>query len=272
MSEHYPPTTQHTPFEAINSQPETLSPEAAAQAAVTQHKRLVSQLPNEVEPYFVNPNIVLTLAGERGQTEDFFESPSSETYQALQNASQDQELLESGIRITPDPDFNPEAGDNLILNIESLDGYVEVSERTNIPGIEPFDPAEGWDGVDRWINSNWANIEQLQQSGEFNPSIEAGHVVLGVMKGYPDSAILGHLKHLDDETPTELSQIPYSDYYDCPQTNFSYPVELADEPDIINRQQRWGQVLERFYTSDYHQRLATDPDFTRHRSVIDNSL
>jgi hypothetical protein len=98
--------------------------------------------------------------------------------------------------------------------------------------------------------------------------VDVRHAFIGVVKGYPDEAILAYLEALGlegDEETTIDSDLPLARAYECAEPNYCYPPELHDHPAIQAHRQLWNDALCRFYTSPWHRAIRTDPAFTQAR-------
>lgn len=124
-------------------------PEAMSGAEVAD---LVAQLypvaGSRLGAHLVESNIVLTLAGVRGQTEFFITNPTTDDKLKMEELNK--VLLSRGISVELDGDtfVSPTSGETTqMVNLESLRGYERGSRLTTIPGVPPFSASEGWDGL-----------------------------------------------------------------------------------------------------------------------------
>lgn len=212
----------------------------------------------------VESNIVLTLAGERGQTEYFGDSlEAGETDAKLLNP-----ILEAaGIRLSA----LPSQGGRLLMNIDSLEGYERVSKNSRIPGIEPFDKSGGWEGLQNWVTTSSKGVNEACLDRRIVTHGTPDNIFAGAIKGYPDRAVIGIFSIPDTYENMGLfnkARIAHADAYDAAQPIYTFLKDDANSPDIIEHQQRWSEILEQFYESDYHKRLAAQPEFIAARSKL----
>jgi hypothetical protein len=151
-----------------------------------------------------------------------------------------------------------------MIGVESLKGYEDASRSTKIPGIKPFDAALGWDGLGQWIDESRNGLTKAQEEGLIDPGIESIQLLVGVVKGYPDRAILGYIEALaaGTEASTVYSDISHAREYSGPEPNYRYAAVDRNDYDILTHQQRWGKILGDFYASDWHQAMKDSQQFT----------
>ena len=239
-----------------------LSPELAADRITAWYGRLEPRL----GIYLTDPNVVLTLADARAQTETYVADMQPSDIPALTELSKQTEL--EGIRFqTEIYDSRTTGRPALMVNIESLAGCQNVSQATHLPGIPRFDAATGWTGADAWKQAALAGIQAAADRGAYPPQIHENHnvrhVLSGVMRAYPDVAVLAMITDhplADHEAPyMRHTHVPYSDFYDCAQPNYMY--DQKDEALVREHVVEWGKLLKAYYTSPAHQRLAAEPTF-----------
>lgn len=268
--------TLHIPAPIEERATEVPRPTAAESAAIA--VRRVSTTYEEVGSrlgvYLVNPNVVLTLADERGSADLPVQASAKELRRFVARAND--VLLPEGCRIVIHagphrPSFLRGQAD---LEIVSLAGLAQVSARTTLPGISPFDAKSSWDGLREWCTQTRASVIAAQQAGKLPAHVDPVHFEIGLALGYPDRAMLGYLPVADDawdEDKCVDARIPFSDRYDCAQPIYSFLKTDEADPAIVEHQRRWGQVLARFYGSSWHERLHRDPDFLRARRQTDRN-
>lgn len=209
--------------------------------------------------------MVLTLAGERGQTEYFRNDPQDIKKEAdLLNPL----LQNQGIRLTA---RSSQKGHSM-MNVDCLKGYEKVSENSHIPGIEPYDAASGFDGLDQWIRKTINGVRSAFEGGQIVAHDDPDHVFVGVVKGYPDKAVLGRTSIPDTYENKDLFhsvKIAHADQYDAALPNYTILAKDAEDPEITEHSQRWGKVLRQFYESDYHKQLAAKPEFIAARAKLE---
>ena len=262
------PTDHHFP-ESLTPE---LTPEPSAERAAERIETWYSHLEPRLAKYLTDPNVVLTLADARGQTESYITEPHPEDEAAFEKLNE--LTAPDGIRFEVIPSTSQTTKNPaLMLNIESLKGYEYVTHQTKLPGIPKFDAAQGWDRIQPWQKEALAGVNSAAERGEYPPEIQiddtAKHTVIGVMKGYPDLAITSMIKdraqYTGEPRNRRFTQVPYSDYYPGPQPNYGY--DPKDEAEILPHVNAWGKLLEDYYTSPTHTKLEQDPDFIQaHRA------
>ena len=196
----------------------------------------------------VNPNVVLTLAGARGQTEAFLDSPTRAELRAIDRLGA--ELIKYGINFHG---ISPLLPGTLGINVESLSGYaVTTRESQLVPA--PFDVASGWRGLSSWYASVYHFLsDRLPQVSEE----DRVHAVAGVSKGYPDRAILDLLDPRNDPQQMETTKIRHAGRYDGAWPDFSFARRSCGDRSIARTERQWGRILSEFYRSPEYQRIVT---------------
>lgn len=253
-----------------------LAPERLGEPSVDRAAERIDAWYGQLEPrlgvHLTDPNVVLTLADARGQTEFYvteIEPGDAEAFGRLNEQTQAEgirfQTSEYVSRTTDQP--------ALMVNVESLAGYQAASQATHLPGVPRFNSEAGWDGVEAWQNEALASIQAAADHGEYPPQIheedKTAHVLIGIMKGYPDEAILAMVTDRplrDGEEPfARRTNVSHADFYDGAQPNYRY--NIADEEVIVRHTNAWGKLLTDYYASDQHQRLAADPQFRAARGL-----
>ena len=173
--------------------PESMTPERilepSAERAATRIEAWYPLLEPRLAKCLTDPNVVLTLSDARARTETYFKEPEPGDESEFHKLSLVSEA--DGIRFETS---RIPGKSTLMINIENLAGYKNVSETTRLPGIPTFDPAESWEGVRKWQEASVAGVNAAAERGEYPAEIrnekKDRHTVLGVMKGYPDAAII----------------------------------------------------------------------------------
>lgn len=221
----------------------------------------------------VEANIVLTLAGARGHTELFLESPKDDDIQQIKKLNS--LFIKDGIFVyTNEKLFKTPIGDTMLMvGIASLRGYERVSKLTKIPGITPFAASLGEDGFYEWNRNCWIALRELQKIGKSPFSVDdLPHVVAGVHKGYPDIAIYDMLEWSakDRQWPMVESDIPYVSLYKGAEPNFIYNPKHQADKSIRNTINTWGNVLKSFYETSVHTATSKDAGFLKARRLRNN--
>jgi hypothetical protein len=214
--------------------------------------------------YLTDPNVVLTLADARGQTEFFVRNAQPLDPKAFERLNSVTEP--HGVRFRPTGFMSDVTGTpGLSVDVESLAGLQKSTAASNLKGIRKFNANEGFAGMDRWKGETANALLELQNSGYYPASAEVTHLRIGVAKGYPDEAILAlNIPAVAPDPPFLLStEIPYSDHYLCAEPNYQYSAK--DYNRIQLHSNVWGEVLRKYYESDWHRTLAADRLFNELR-------
>lgn len=223
----------------------------------------ISKLYNELGPrigvHLVEPNAVLTMSGMRGSGNFLMHNLTDEEILKLEMANE--KLKKFGIQFIVHNDVEQEGASIDIFNIKGLEYSSKLSK---LPFVTPFDSSTG-EGYQNWQQevANKAK-KYFEDKGIHTPAEQhdlLGHFMLGLSFGYPDQALLDAYETKFDNSKLAHRNIPYSDYYDNPQPNFSYLPEHEHEESIANIKKSWGKLLEDFYNSSWHKAIAKDPVF-----------
>lgn len=259
-----------TPSSELNREP--LEP-ASAETAAAYIEAAYRLVPPESGALLADPNVVLTLAGARGFTEFKAEDVQPGSVEAWSGLGA---KLGGDLRFTPHESTNSIDGvTSLLVDVESLDGYVRVSRATKLPGIPVYDSSTGWDGVDDWRQEALAGVRAAAAGGRYPAGIlkdrNDEHLLAGVARGYPDAAVLAAMRRDTrpaGEEPPKLAHtaIAAADHYPNAQPNYIY--DPNDEAVVAPHVEAWGQILTDYYASPAHERLAADPKFQAARAEI----
>lgn len=255
--------------------PSSLIPEPLG---TSETSKLIDELYEKLGPrlgaQLVEANVVLTMAGARGQTEFFIPNPLPQDIEKIEAAAA--YLQDKGICLTPNHKIFKAAidgTDTLMVNVESLQGYERVSKLIHIPGIEPYHSSTGWEGLRQWTINCLTALEKAHSEGKILSDYEdIIHVLVGITKGYPDVAINDMSEWVKNkrQSPSTYSDIPYVSLYKGAEPNFLYNPDHKDDPSIINTVNQWGNILKDFYSSPWHQQLQKDPVFIQARKAIND--
>ena len=230
----------------------------------------VSSLYNELGPrigsHLVESNVVITLAGVRGETEFSMHNVSSSEKAKIEKINKKTNPL--GIYFSCIEDKKADIDTFTILNLHGIDRSSKLSK---LPFVEPFAASSGMDGLRNWFKVVRAQAkEYFVKKNQLNEE-NLTHLMVGVGLGYPDQALLdGYYTHTGQWRPTlSCTQIPCADYYKCPEPNFLYLPEHGSEESIAQINTSWGKVLEEFYNSLWHRSIAKDSTFLKTRALED---
>lgn len=235
-------------------------------------EELYSQLPVHVAAHLVDPNVVLTIAAARGQTEFFIRNPSADDAESIHVSNRILDKFGLRFRQVGRIDRDAQERPSLMVSVDSLKGYERVSKQTKIPGVLPFESSTGWEGYNHWSTATIKAIIDLSEKRmphEPNKAFKTIHG--GLVKGYPDQAIWDYFDWDDGKEINKKlaeSNIPLAGYYPCAQPNFDFYPEHASDPAIIAIEKDWNRILEEFYNSPWHQKVKDDPVFQKQRGII----
>jgi hypothetical protein len=218
---------------------------------------------------FVEANVVLTLAGARGQTEFFIDNPTDEDVRIIEELNK--AIEEKGISMQAyEPFIAPDGTNTLMVNVMSLRGLERVSKLTKIRGFSAFEASAGWDGAREWNSACLTTLEALQADGKLPFSKDdIFHVITGVNKGYPDVAIYDAVDWSSGDRREQMAgtDIPHVSLYGGAEPNFDYAPKHEGDPSIQNTVASWGKVLENFYNSSWHRTISKDTQFLQARAA-----
>lgn len=237
---------------------------------VPQTVELVSMLYNELGPrigcHLVEPNTLLALAGFRGQGNFLTHYLTQE--EKIRFAQINNQLKALGINFEVNDDVQDELVDIFVGNLKGLEYATGLSK---LPFVKKFKADTGLMGYKDWFQhtNNEAKKyfqEQYAQSPFSQDSLS--HLMIGLVFGYPDQALLD-LYNSREDYPAGKSEIPFSNYYDNPEPNFSFLPEHKNDPGIVHIVNTWGNFLQTFYKSPWQQKLQNDSEFKRMRKLED---
>jgi len=225
-------------------------------------KEIYDSLGPRLGSYFVESNVVLTIAGARGHTEFYIDYPRPDDDEKLRSLNG---MLEPrGLKISRGTAIHD--GTLLMVGIESLKGYERVSKLTAFSFYRPFDASQGWDGLDEWsVELN----KRARQEGISDDDLL--NITCGVRYGYPDIAIRDFLSWLasSKELKYVTSSIPFAGRYKCAEPNFIFLPEHRNNAAIKSTVDLCGTILRDFYDSPWHREREKDPVFLAARAEND---
>jgi hypothetical protein len=248
----------HTPIADVLTAPEQLAAQDLAKAtkiATTAAERIASWYPQvspELGAFLLDPNVVLTLGDARGHTE-FSAWGTSQDIGKLNVLG-----AQVGIRFNIDNSVEPEKIRDLFVGITSRVGLEAVTAASKLPGLPKF-LAESDDSPWLWYKRAFSEIDALPDR-ELT-SEDQGHITFGVMKGYPDKAVLALLT-LDREL-WRSTKLKCANFYNCAQPNFDY--NPLDAEGVVEQANIWGEALSQFYKSSVHLEIKSQDAFVRVR-------
>lgn len=229
--------------------------------------RIVEQVfdraPN-LKQYFVDSNVVLTLAGMKGAT-NFTADVESE--QDLRKYETEIETINETLKMAnPEVKFamfkdvkeTEDDGKYVTFIVQNLLGYERASKISKISGVTPFDRRTGWDGLAKWSQKLWAQVEA---AGYESPE----DVALGLELGYPDRAIYDLQDWMKNGSKGEMVDaiIPNTRLYDDHDPSYVFSPGHENDAGIRDNMEKSGRILKEFYDSDWHKKVA--PSLAFHR-------
>lgn len=246
-------------------------PQAATAIAILE--KLMAQVGVAHMPYWVTPNVVLTLAGARAycdgvfwgapQFVDGWQAEIDADITALQKIT-DVYMADSGVQVASPTEMH--ASFDLVFRA----GLQYVLSQTS---LATFDPAViSQPTPEKLMDVLIGSIKQ-RATNTYGPE-DLSHMAFGVLVGYPDIAITGMVDATDPVVDPFAEHAIEADirgaaYYPCPQPVYDYPRHLVSDPGIQAHEQLWSTILKDFYTSDFHQNLAKDPVFQAKLVALD---
>jgi hypothetical protein len=207
--------------------------------------------------HLTDPNVVLTLANARSETEFFIRNPLVEDAQAF--AKLNEITKPQGIEFrTVDLLKHQGTGEPILgVHLISTAGLEKTISESRLPGVPPFKAAETSRGD--WISSLHIGLEKAKSDGHYPVETDLHEIYVGLVKGYPDEAILAASLHpFRDLAGTNIR---CANFYPCAQPNYYFA--LKDSAAIEKHANHWGSILEQYFTSAEHQKLAATPEFMR---------
>lgn len=241
-----------------------------AKLAIDVLRQLLDKTSPATMAFWTTPNVILTLAGARGVADGIFYSEDKATRTKWKKEiTESLNALKQIIDITDDvvsENTNPMGDAYVAYDIVARDGLVYSLEQTE------FIPAKSIRDIVDAAGDMRQIVPHIVKAIEDNPQISSHQDIItgvasGLVYGYPDPSIaVGERLFMQPARPFEEklinADIRGGDFYDCPQPIYSYPRSLMDNPVIRAHEKLWSTVLEDFYTSELHLRLAADKDFT----------
>jgi hypothetical protein len=243
-----------------------------ANAAAQRIEAWYPTLDPRIGAHLADPNVVLTLTAARGQTEFYLKQPVPSDDTAISGLN----ALSSphGIFFDSHHFTQPRSGaDGIIVNVVSLAGVERSTRASHLPEISRFNALDGYDEFRKWRTRTATAVKAAAEIGEYPAELleqdNYWHLVGGVVRGYPDEAIMAMMldKPPQGNDPARLkhTHIAYADYYHCAQPGYLF--DPKDEAIIALHSAKWGKLLEDYYTSASHLRLQSDVHFMQQHEL-----
>jgi hypothetical protein len=242
-----------------------------AKRAIEILKQLEDAHGSELLAYWVAPNVVLTLCGARSYCDGVLWDDEGKGLQPIwvkevssmfPTLSKATELIYSQAGVNQGVSSEQYAG----YEIATVEGLQHTLQQTKlISSMQKID-FKSKDEVEL-VTSLQVNFNRRNSTIKNLPQCH-NDIAFGVLLGYPDLAIISYIEE-DAKERTPFSE-PYisadirgADYYVCPQPVYSYPRHLISDPVIQRHEKGWSQILEDYYTSDFHKKLEKHSGFKR---------
>lgn len=238
-------------------------------------EQILNQRGFEATVCFVFPNVILTLAGARSFSDGVFyhrDKAVLEKWQAEVDAAAAALTATGNIIFRSYIDKNPANSHYLSYDLINLKGL-----ENTLPGYAFLDKEKVKDFLSQPLSfklpDRLMKIVRRHKAFEKMAKEELGAITHGMFLGYPEKAILAALPYwFSPKDKFALPLIPAAirgaNYYTCPQPVYSYPRELVNDPTINQHEQLWSNILQGYYTSDFHQALEKDKDFQNKLSQL----
>ena len=157
--------------------------------------------------------------------------------------------------------------------VYNLRAVEELSKRTKIPGITPYDKSTGIEGLKEWSKKNLENLKKMQEIGQIPKGFDVEHILAGIQLGYPDRAIYDLCDSLiTGRKDLKEANILYQDKYSAALPSFDFYPESESNEEIQENIRVAGEILRGFYESDWHKEIEKDPNFIKFRAPLDQKM
>lgn len=239
-----------------------------AEKAISTLEAIRKQLGVAQLAYWVAPNTILTLSGARAYCDGVFWSNDKKT---LEQWTKD---IEAGLKIIADEQtvMWSDCGIETVRKTETYAGYDIVFEsglqyalhQTSLVNPDVINMLKEATSIAR-ARQVLCNELRKQPSLKKESDSDLQDIAVGILLGYPDKAIIETLGKWDNSNPFASrlvdADIKGASYYACPQPVYSYPRSLCNDPTVQAHEELWSQVLQDYYTSNFHKSLESDPAF-----------
>lgn len=245
-------------FQELRINPERLRGEQVANLV----KQVFEKYPFEITQYLVDSNVVLTLAGLKGQTEFFIDIPDTVKDEIVMKGIKDlgAELQNINpdliMQLTGEPSVASDNSRSMMVNVLNLAAVEEWVSKTKLLDLPHFDKSEGLMGFEKWR-------EEVVK--KFGGDSDKEQMVIGVIKGYPDQAITDFIDWLKSGSKKKIQDvdIPHTGTYKEAGPIYSFYPEHANDPEIVSNAKQSSEVLAGFYESQWHKDVADNLSFKK---------
>lgn len=227
--------------------------------------------------YLAAPNVILTLSGARGycdgvfwdyKNKDNLEKWHRAISKSLEVIKDTGQVLWSDVSIHEPRPKQKYAGFDLLLE-PGLKYSLEKSQLLKKVNFEEMLGDPSMNGVIGYVVKNLKSQPKFKKMDRE----KLHHLALGLLLGYPDSAITSYLDSIDDAAgyfdKVIHADIKMADYYMCPQPVYSYPKSKTKNKGIQEHQALWSKILTDYYSSDFHKSLEANKTFVGKLKELD---
>ena len=255
--------------------PETLTGQETADLA----EQLYSKCSPEFAKSLVHSNVALTMAGLKPQTEFFVDIENQDQVKEIQEdvkkinaylANEKLKIKFVAVEEAVEPERSHEKP-SIMVGIFNLNGFERISKTSTISGVEPFESSLGFEdenftrnkgipGIERiqqWALRVLENLKRAQSEGKIPNDADVEIIFEGLEKGYPDQAVIDFSRAYTNKNMGDLEVVPIRGIatYDEAQPVYDVFPENMDDPAIRENVRQAEEILDAFYSSDWHQGL-----------------
>ncbi len=256
---------EHTPRTERIKLPEILDASRVAEVA----HEIFKSTPFEIGRQFVEPNVVLAMAGLKPSTEI-----SIFLDEQIDLASYSTELQKLGAPLsTLDAIASKPIGPLIhafkqrpmaLSGIISLRGAERISKLSRFKGMPEYKITDGLRGYNHWMNEVWQWLQSAQKNGSIPENYELMAIYEGIHLGYPDQAIWDFTDCMANQGDRSLllhshNEIPEMDRHWGALPTYNFYPEHAQDPGIVENIAATSRLLKEFYASPAYQNIMTDP-------------
>lgn len=240
-----------------------------AQKAITILRKLKKECGPASLAYFALPNVILTLSGARAYCDGVFwdddqkgllKTWNKEINESLVVLERISDIFLAKASITEARPGETYAGYELLTK-DGLEYSLKNSKLVRHTPLESFLRLKSFEDIQGLVIDDLKNQDSLRDKTKE----DLQHISFGFLLGYPDAAVLAVNPEPDADDPFRQSSVNAnirgSGYYICPQPDYFYPYSLYGNPEIVQNEQQWSNILIDYYTSDFHKELEEDLTF-----------
>jgi len=238
-------------------------------------EKAYTELGSELGCRLVEPNVVLTLSGMKGQADIHWINMDKENIEKLRRSELKFEKL--GLKIVYPKKLKKDST-TISIAIINFKGMERKSKSTKILGIRTYENKMGAKGFNDWYGLLFESLEQMQEEGKISKEVDLQVVFEGLILGYPDQAILDFEKCLregdihKDLIESDISSVlPEAQKYQGAVPEFYFYLDHKNDIEIVDYIKKAKQVLCDFYKSDWFKNIEKDQEFLLAREKIEKN-